>query len=134
MRDVAAPELLLGRIGRAPVPQDAQGVRVAGDPIQYGCAVSVANAVTMAILITIEGPGLRRAYKHTLGFSILACLMSNGSYLLVLYGFTHGPIGAVSALRETSIFFGVLLAAVALKEPVGWLRWTAAMLAPMPMQ
>ncbi|PSC04825.1 hypothetical protein SLNSH_12125 [Alsobacter soli] len=111
------------------VVSDAQGVRAAGDPIQYGCAVSVANAVTMAILLTLEGPGLRRAYKRGVGFSVLACLMSNASYLLVLYGFTHGPVGAVAALRELSIFFGVLLAAVGLKEPVGWLRWTAAMVA-----
>lgn len=121
--------MLAGLANALFVVTDAQGVRIAGDPIQYGCAVSVANAITMAALLTIEGPGVRRAYKGNLGFSSLACLMSNGSYLLVLYGFTHGPVGAVAALRELSIFFGVLIAAVGLKEPVGWLRWTAALVA-----
>jgi drug/metabolite transporter (DMT)-like permease len=111
------------------VVTDAQGVRATGDPLVYGFAVSVVNGITMAALLTLEGPGLRRAYKGNLAFSAVASVMSNGSYLLVLYGFTHGPIGAVSALRELSIFFGVVIAAVWLREPVGWMRWTAALVA-----
>jgi drug/metabolite transporter (DMT)-like permease len=44
---------------------------------------------------------------------------------------TRAPIGAVAALRETSVLFGAVIAAVVLKERFGPTRWisTAAICA-----
>ena len=37
----------------------------------------------------------------------------------------RAPVGLVAALRETSMVFAVLIAAVVLRERVGLWRWTA---------
>jgi drug/metabolite transporter (DMT)-like permease len=108
---------------------DVQGVRTSGNPLPYGVAVCVVNGVTMLAMLAIEGRRLTGLMKGNLRFGALASLMSTSSYLLVLYGFAHGPTGAVSALRETSVFFGLVLAALVIKERVGPLRWIAAGLA-----
>jgi drug/metabolite transporter (DMT)-like permease len=108
---------------------DVQGVRTSGDPLPYGVAVCVVNGVTMLAMLAIEGRRLTGLMKGNVGFGALASLLSTSSYLFVLYGFAHGPTGAVSALRETSVFFGLVLAALVLRERVGPLRWIAAGLA-----
>jgi drug/metabolite transporter (DMT)-like permease len=108
---------------------DVQGVRASGDPLPYGFAVCVLNSVTMLAMLAVEGRRLHGLMKGNLGFGFYASILSTGSYLLVLYGFAHGPTGAVSALRETSVFFGLMLASVMLRERVGPLRWIAAGLA-----
>jgi drug/metabolite transporter (DMT)-like permease len=108
---------------------DVQGVRTSGDPLPYGFAVCIVNSLTMLAMLAVEGRRVTGLMKGNLLFGLLASVLSTGSYLLVLYGFAHGPTGAVSALRETSVFFGLLLAAFMLRERVGALRWVAAALA-----
>lgn len=108
---------------------DVQGVRASGDPLPYGFAVCVLNGGTMLAMLAVEGRRVSGLMKGNLLFGFLASTLSTGSYLLVLYGFAHGPTGAVSALRETSVFFGLVLAALLLRERVGPLRWIAAGLA-----
>jgi drug/metabolite transporter (DMT)-like permease len=108
---------------------DVQGVRTSGDPLPYGFAVCIVNSLTMLAMLAVEGRRVTGLMKGNLLFGLLASVLSTGSYLLVLYGFAHGPTGAVSALRETSVFFGLLFAAFMLRERVGALRWVAAALA-----
>ncbi|MFO1149658.1 MAG: DMT family transporter [Alsobacter sp.] len=108
---------------------DVQGVRTSGDPLPYGFAMCIVNSVTMLAMLAAEGRRVTGLMKGNMVFGLLAGALSTGSYLLVLYGFVHGPTGAVSALRETSVFFGLLLAAFMLRERVGLLRWVAAGLA-----
>ncbi len=108
---------------------DARGVRAAGDVLQYGFLVSIVNAVLLSGLITMEKVDVVAMMRRNFRFSLAAGATSTASYLFILYAFTHGPIGPVAALRETSVFFGILLAATVLREPVGALRWMAAVLA-----
>jgi drug/metabolite transporter (DMT)-like permease len=49
-----------------------------------------------------------------------------GSYALALWAMTKAPIAPVAALRETSILFGMAIAALVLKERFGWSRTLAA--------
>ena len=49
-----------------------------------------------------------------------------GSYGLALWAMTQAPLAVVAALRETSILFGALIAAIFLKERVTPLRVLAA--------
>ena len=121
--------LVAGLCNAAAVMTDVQGVRVAGDPLPYGAAVCLANSVTMSIVLVVERRRFTGLLKGDVLFGLLASTVSTGSYLLVLYGLAHGPPGPVSALRETSVFFGLLLAAFMLRERVGLLRWCAAGLA-----
>ncbi len=108
---------------------DARGVRVAGDVWQYGFLVAIVNAALLAGLIAFEKTDVVALLRRTWRFSLGAAVASMGSYIFILYAFTHGPTGPVSALRETSVFFGILFAATVLREPVGPLRWIAAGLA-----
>ena len=48
------------------------------------------------------------------------------SYGLALWAMTQAPIATVSALRETSILFGVVISAWVLKEPLTRVRIVAA--------
>jgi uncharacterized membrane protein len=41
---------------------------------------------------------------------------------------TRAPVALVAALRESSVVFGVILAAVLLKERFGAARWGASLL------
>ena len=51
-----------------------------------------------------------------------------GSYGLALWAMTHAPIALVAALRETSVVFGALLAAVLLHERISRTRWAAILI------
>jgi drug/metabolite transporter (DMT)-like permease len=48
---------------------------------------------------------------------LLAGALSLGSYWIALWAMTKAPIGAVAALRETSILFALLISIFFLKEP-----------------
>ena len=50
------------------------------------------------------------------------------SYGLALWAMTHVPIALVAALRETSVIFGTIIAAVFLRERFGPSRYVAAAL------
>jgi len=47
-------------------------------------------------------------------------------YGLVLWAQTFAPIAQVTALRETSVIFGALIAFVFLRERLGLRRWIGA--------
>jgi drug/metabolite transporter (DMT)-like permease len=52
--------------------------------------------------------------------------MANLSYGTALWAMTTAPIGLVGAVRETSVLFATLIAAIVLKERFGPARWAAA--------
>ena len=57
---------------------------------------------------------------------LLAGGVSMGSYWIAVWAFTQAPLALVSALRETSVLFAMLIAAFLLKEKVAPPRWAAA--------
>jgi len=96
---------------------DGMGARVAGTALGfYGC-LSVINAVLLAAFMRVTRPGtvgrvVRREWKLALrggGASFLA-------YAMITWAFTQAPIPLVTALRETSIVFALLLGVFVLKE------------------
>jgi drug/metabolite transporter (DMT)-like permease len=54
--------------------------------------------------------------------------MSFAAYGIALWAMTLAPIGAVAAVRESSVLFATVIGAVALREKFGWTRWIAAFL------
>ncbi len=107
---------------------DARGARL-GDPFAYAFGQAAVSGVVLWLVGRWEGGRPLSALRTQTGIVLVCSTISMGGYLFALYGLAHGPAGAVSALRETSIFIGVLLAAVMLKERVGLLRWAAALTA-----
>ncbi len=108
---------------------DARGARIGDAPSAYAFAQAAVSGAALWLVGRWEGSNPLAALRSQTGFVLLCSTISMSGYLFALYGLAHGPAGAVSALRETSIFIGVLLAALMLKERVGPLRWTAALIA-----
>lgn len=108
---------LLLAIGNAVVialytANDGLGVRVSGAPVAYALWTFVLPALPAALILTrfrpdrllavLAAPALKR------GFGGGAC--SVASYTLALWAMTQAPIGAIAALRETALLFGVVFA------------------------
>ncbi len=51
---------------------------------------------------------------------------TTAAYAIALWAMTRAPIAMVSALRETSILFALLISALLLRERVPHARWLAA--------
>lgn len=108
---------------------DAKGARASGNILAYGCLLAVLNAILMGLMQAFEGRSPLRFTPRDWVFGLAVSVVSMASYLLLLYAFTHGPIGPMSAIRETSVLFATALAAWLLKERVGPLEWLCVVIA-----
>lgn len=114
-----AAALAAGAFSAAYAVCDAQGARLSPSTLGYGFAMSTVNAVMFGTVHRLRGgvPLLRALRRHAL----LASLGSSGamvSYLLILWVWSQAPVAIGAALRDTSVVFGAIIAAVVLKEPV----------------
>ena len=106
---------------------DGTGVRLSGAPAAYTLWLFLLNALPMLgwVLATRRVGFLRYALaNYRLG--IAGGLGALTAYGLALWAMTAAPIALVAALRETSILFGLLIAAVGLRERIGKPRLLAA--------
>lgn len=98
---------------------DGMGARLSGHAFSYTAwVIFFTAALTLLGFVAVDR---HRAWQHlaarwpTAVFGG-ACLYT--SYGLALWAMTRAPIALVGALRETSIVFGVVLAAAVLKERI----------------
>jgi drug/metabolite transporter (DMT)-like permease len=102
---------------------DGMGARLSGHALSYTSwgflLCGTLFVPTAALLRRRELAPYMRARWRT---SLVGAACSIASYGVALWAMTRAPIATVAALRETSIIFGVVVAAVALKERVGPLR------------
>jgi drug/metabolite transporter (DMT)-like permease len=66
-----------------------------------------------------------RATPRAVGSSLAGGLVSIAAYGIVIWAMQAGAMGTVSALRETSVVFAVLIGRVFLHETVSAKRWAA---------
>lgn len=107
---------------------DALGARAAGNAAIYlGWTTGLMSVPMIAFAL------LRRGTKRLLADANVAPLrgiaigvVSFAGYGLVLWAQTMAPIAQVTALRETSVVWGALIAFVFLHERLGVRRWTGA--------
>lgn len=96
---------------------DALGVRRAGDPFSYTAWIWVVYGVLMPLAYWL----LRRSLAFDLRArdgvkALVGGMLSFGSYGAVVLAFSIGNVGAITALRETSIVFATLIGRVFLGE------------------
>ena len=93
------------------------------DPLAYLEAVMIGPAlVTAAVVAVRQGtPALRAAFRWE---TALIAPLTLAPYALALYALRLAPAAPVAAVRETSVLFATILAAVMLKEHVS--VWRAA--------
>ena len=108
---------------------DALGARAGGDALIYVAWTSGIMGVPMiAFAFWRRGRQLMKdaAVQPIRGLAI--GVISFAGYGLVLWAQTFAPIAQVTALRETSVVFGALIAFLFLHEQLGARRWVGAVI------
>jgi drug/metabolite transporter (DMT)-like permease len=109
---------------------DALGARLSGNPLLYvGWTSGLMGVPMVAFCFWRRGAkqliaGSRVAPWRGIGIGIL----SFAGYGLVLWAQTFAPIAQVTALRETSVVWGALIAFFVLREDLGPRRWLGAII------
>lgn len=107
---------------------DAFGGRSSGAPIAYTlwmCLLWGGTALPLYLLLGRGGPVWRGARRT--GRAAAGGLISVAAYGIVIFAMTRAPMGSVSALRETSVLFAVLLGRLLFGERLTWRRGLAAL-------
>lgn len=96
---------------------DGLGARVAGTALGYFGWLALGNAVVLGIAISIGSPKtLTDVWKVGRKHFWIGGGASFAAYAIVTWAFTQAPIALVTALRETSIVFALLIGVFFLKE------------------
>lgn len=107
---------------------DALGARVAGNAVMYvGWTTGLMSVpmIAFSFLRRGAGPLMTRARVAPIR-GIFIGVISFAGYGLVLWAQTFAPIAQVTALRETSVVWGALIAFFLLGERLGARRWAGA--------
>ncbi len=96
---------------------DGYGARIAGTALGFYAWVALVNSLLMALYLAARHPGtLRRMAGPGRVIFVLGGGGSFVAYALVTWAFTQAPIALVTALRETSVVFALLIGVFFLKE------------------
>lgn len=103
---------------------DAAGARIAGNALNYVLWLFVLEGLPfLAVVLYMR----RRAFIAYAGTRWPKALVGGGcsalAYGIAVWAMTQAPVGAVSALRETSVVFALIIGAVVLKERLTPQRW-----------
>jgi drug/metabolite transporter (DMT)-like permease len=106
---------------------DGLGVRLSGNAAAYVCGVMLITGLFfMPFVPSLFGGKRLGALLLRWRFGLCGGTMVMCSYGIALWAMTKAPIALVAALRETSVLFATVLAALFLKERFGPGRWLAA--------
>ncbi|SLN27604.1 EamA-like transporter family protein [Roseovarius albus] len=96
---------------------DGLGARLAGTSLGFFAWLAIGNSILMALYIAARSPQTFKAVA-TRGrkLFLIGGSASFIAYALVTWAFTQAPIAVVTALRETSIIFALLIGVFFLKE------------------
>jgi len=96
---------------------DAKGARASGAPVGYAFWFFVVMAaVIFAIGVARRRADVPRYLAHHWARALVGGACSVGSYGIALWAMTVAPVALVAVLRETSVVFAAVLAALVLKE------------------
>jgi drug/metabolite transporter (DMT)-like permease len=109
---------------------DGIGVRLSGDKaLAYTAWIFMFYWLTPLAFVAMRGFAAMwtpvRTQPAAVGSSLAGGLVSLAAYGIVIWALQSGAMGAVSALRETSVVFAVLIGRVLLQETVTAKRWIA---------
>jgi len=108
---------------------DAKGVRAAPDALTFIAWFYLICGVPIPLMLLIRS-GRRTAalLAHDVRPGIAAGVLSLLAFAPALFALGMAPVGAVAALRETSVLIGLVLGAVMLKERLDRRRITGGLL------
>jgi drug/metabolite transporter (DMT)-like permease len=93
------------------------------DPVVYlFIFVGISSVLYVPYLFRCGWPSIRDEWQAHWKHILPAAVLGAGGYLLALLAFRIEHVGYVTALRQASIIFGVLLGTILLREPYGRVR------------
>lgn len=96
---------------------DGLGVRLAGSAMGYVVWLTLLEGALLAVLVlATQGPPMLLAVVRSWKITLVGGCTTLLGYALVLRAMTQAPIALVSAVRETSVIFAVLLGVILFKE------------------
>ncbi|MFT4716927.1 MAG: drug/metabolite transporter (DMT)-like permease [Paracoccaceae bacterium] len=102
---------------------DGMGARLAGTALGFYGWLAIGNGVLMIGFMHLKNPGLLRQIPRN---AKLVFALGGGAsfvaYGLVTWSFTQAPIALVTALREVSIVFALLIGVIFLKEKLSLVK------------
>lgn len=102
---------------------DGLGARLSGSSLAFFGWMAVGNGLIMAVFLALTSPqSLRDLPRKGLPVFLIGGSASFVAYALVTWAFTQAPIALVTALRETSIIFALLIGVVFLKERLSLIK------------
>ncbi|MGY1883401.1 EamA family transporter [Pseudomonas reactans] len=106
---------------------DAKGVRASETVLQYIIYLTVFQSIPIPVLaFSRERLALIRAIRGHWRVGLLGGVFYLASYGLVLFALSLDAVAKVSALRETSVIIGAIIAALFFHERFGWRRMLSA--------
>lgn len=121
--------LLVGLLIASYTVVDGIGLRRTPDPFSYIAWLFVLDVVPLVTyVLAFRAAGYARHLRRHWRPEMIGGFFTFLAYSLVLYVLSTSGMAFVSALRETSVLFAVIIGAVRLKERFGVVRWAAALL------
>ena len=95
---------------------------MAGDAALFVAWLFIFDAVMFTpVMIALRGRRILSASRQGWAMGTLAAVLSYGAYAIAVWAMTQAPIALVTALRETSILFAVLIGWLVFGERMdGW--------------
>lgn len=108
---------------------DAKGMRVAVDPVNFLVWYYIFDGISMPLLFAIRAKGrLLNIARANARIGLAAGIMALFAFLPTLIAFRLAPVGAVSAIRATSVIFSLFLGGGLLQERLDGRRISGALL------
>ena len=97
---------------------DGYGARVSNSFLSYMGWVFILNAFSFPLILKINDKSevITKIFKEGKKIFFIGGTLSYIVYGIVVWGFTQAPIALITALRETSIIFALLIGILFLKE------------------
>ena len=96
---------------------DGLGAHEAGTALGYYGWLTIGNALAFGAITAVVRPSaLKWIPRQGLRLTLIGGGASYAAYALVVWSFTQAPIALVTALRETSIVFALLIGVFVLRE------------------
>jgi drug/metabolite transporter (DMT)-like permease len=119
------PALITGACIATYTVIDGLGVRAAnGDPAYIAWMFTLEILIVPIFLFARGRNGLRAPGRAFVG-PVIGGVLSLSAYGIVIWALAKGPMGPISALRETSVVFAALIGWKFLREPLSWPRLAA---------
>jgi drug/metabolite transporter (DMT)-like permease len=108
---------------------DGVGTRLSGNALAYvGWLLLLDGALLLAHVLLCKRRALIQQARIRWRLALVGGACTWASYAIALWAMTQAPVALVAALRETSVIFGAVIAAVLLQEKLGASRYAVALL------